>query len=81
MPGLVLIQAPCQVVDDFSSKLDLQPFETVESIDANHMQMVKCFDKTEEQYRKIAGVLKQFMRSGSLQQKESSKDVSTFIDR
>ncbi|RYP36178.1 hypothetical protein DL767_003510 [Monosporascus sp. MG133] len=51
-----------KVVDDFSSKLDLQPFETVESVDTNHMQMARCSDKTDEQYRKIVGVLKQFMR-------------------
>ncbi|RYP47089.1 hypothetical protein DL768_006816 [Monosporascus sp. mg162] len=51
-----------KVVDDFSSKLDLRPFETVESVDTNHMQMARCSDKTDEQYRKIVGVLKQFMR-------------------
>ncbi len=26
------------------------------------MQMARCSDKTDEQYRKISGVLKQFMR-------------------
>jgi hypothetical protein len=57
-----LLDIKWQVVDDFSSRLDLQPFETVESIDADHMHMARCIDKTDEQYRKIAGVLKLFMR-------------------
>ncbi|MCJ1307313.1 hypothetical protein MMC25_000959 [Agyrium rufum] len=54
-----------KVVDDFSSKLDLpRPLETVESIDANHMQMVRCIDRTDPRYRAISGVLKQFLRGG-----------------
>ncbi|KAH6662246.1 Alpha/Beta hydrolase protein [Halenospora varia] len=49
---------------DFSSKLDLpRPLETVESIDANHMQMARCSDRADPRYRAIAGVLKQFMRN------------------
>jgi hypothetical protein len=52
------------VVDDFSSKLDLpRRLETVESIDANHMQMARCSDKADPRYRAIVGVLKQFIRS------------------
>ncbi|KAF2675937.1 hypothetical protein K458DRAFT_323244 [Lentithecium fluviatile CBS 122367] len=54
-----------KVVDDFSSKLDLpRGLETVESIDANHMQMARCSDTSDPQYRAVVGVLKQFMRSG-----------------
>jgi len=53
------------VVDDFSSKLDL-PFETVESMDANHRQMARCSDREDPRYRDILEVLKQFMRSGML---------------
>ena len=53
-----------QVVDDFSSKLDLpRSLETVESIDANHMQMARCSDRLDLRYRAISGVLKQFLRS------------------
>ncbi|KAF2963181.1 hypothetical protein GQX73_g10402 [Xylaria multiplex] len=56
-----------KVVDDYSSKLGLPPSsETVESIDANHMQIAKCKDKTDPQYQAIVGVLKQFIRSGKL---------------
>ena len=56
-------QRNLQVVDDFSWKLDLpQTQETVESIDANHMQMAKCSDRNDLRYRAIVGVLKQFMR-------------------
>lgn len=55
-----------QVVDNFSSKLGLPILETVESIDANHMQMAKCKDRSDESYRCIVGVLKQFLKRGSL---------------
>ena len=52
-----------QVVDDFSSKLDLpRSLETVESIDANHMQMARCSEKADARYRAIVGVLQQFIR-------------------
>ena len=52
-----------QVVDDFSSKIGLPGvLETPESIDANHMQMVKCKNRSDESYRAIAGVLKQFLK-------------------
>lgn len=52
-----------KVVDDFSSKLDLpSALETVESIDANHMQMARCRSKDDPRYRAISGVLKQFLR-------------------
>jgi hypothetical protein len=55
-------------VEDFSSKVGLpQPSETVESIDANHMQMARCRNKTDLQYRSILGVLKQAtIRVGAL---------------
>jgi hypothetical protein len=55
-----------QVVDDFSSKLDLpRAIETVESIDADHMQMARCRSRDDAQYRAVVGVLKKFVRSGS----------------
>lgn len=51
------------MVDDFSSKLALpKTLETVETINANHMQMARCSDKSEENYRAIVGVLKKFVR-------------------
>ena len=50
-------------MDDFSSKLDLpRELETVESIDANHMQMARYCSKDEYGYRAISGVLKGFVR-------------------
>jgi hypothetical protein len=50
-------------VDDFSSKLDLpKKLETVESIDANHMEMARCYNKDDSRYRAISGVLKRFIR-------------------
>ncbi|TRX96992.1 hypothetical protein FHL15_002298 [Xylaria flabelliformis] len=56
-----------KVVDDYSSKVGLPPaFETVESIDANHMQIARCRNKADPQYRDIVGVLKHFIRSGKL---------------
>lgn len=53
-------------MDNFSSKLDLPMLETVESIDANHMQMARCKDRSDESYRFIVGVLKQSLNIGSL---------------
>ena len=51
------------MVDDFSSKLDLpQAVETVESIDANHMQMASYSSRDDQGYRAIVGVLKACMR-------------------
>ncbi|RYP18020.1 hypothetical protein DL767_009912 [Monosporascus sp. MG133] len=53
------------VVSDFSSKVGLpEQLETVERIDANHMQMARCSDKTDQQYRVISKVLTQFIRTG-----------------
>ena len=52
-----------KVVDDFSSKVDLPAtLETVETIDANHMQMAKYRSKDDSGYRAISGVLKGFVR-------------------
>jgi hypothetical protein len=51
------------VVDDFSSKLGLpQALETVESIDANHMQMARFSSRDDQGYRAISGVLSAFVR-------------------
>ncbi|KAL6717684.1 hypothetical protein ACLMJK_005599 [Lecanora helva] len=55
-----------KVVDDFSSKLDHPKIETVESIDANHTQMARCSDKSDESYRSIAGVIKNFLKNTNL---------------
>jgi hypothetical protein len=50
-------------VDDFSSKLDLpRTFETVESIDANHMQMARYNSKDDQGYRAISAILRSFVR-------------------
>ncbi|KAF1936591.1 hypothetical protein EJ02DRAFT_459401 [Clathrospora elynae] len=52
-----------KVVDDFSSKLGLpRALETVESIDANHMQIARYSSKGDQGYRAISGVLKAFVR-------------------
>ncbi|KAM0817164.1 hypothetical protein AB5N19_02967 [Seiridium cardinale] len=50
-----------KVVDGFSSKTGL-PTEKVETIDANHMQIARCKDRGDEQYRSIFGVLREFIR-------------------
>ncbi|KFY90176.1 hypothetical protein V498_06140, partial [Pseudogymnoascus sp. VKM F-4517 (FW-2822)] len=53
-----------KVVDNFSSKLDLaREQETVETIDANHMEMARCSSRDDTCYRQICGVLKQFIRT------------------
>ena len=52
-----------QVVDDFSSKIGLPGMlETPERIDANHIQIAKCEDRSDESYRAIVAVLKQFLK-------------------
>ncbi|KFY18110.1 hypothetical protein V492_00135 [Pseudogymnoascus sp. VKM F-4246] len=52
-----------KVVDDFSSKLDLpQTLETVEGMDANHMEMARCFNRADPRYRAILGLLRKFIR-------------------
>ncbi|KAI0179599.1 hypothetical protein GGR52DRAFT_579405 [Hypoxylon sp. FL1284] len=46
-----------KVIDDFSSKLGLpSPFETVESMDTNHIQMARCSMKTEPPYSVLSQV-------------------------
>jgi hypothetical protein len=66
-------------VDDFSLKLDLpRELETVESIDANHMQMARYCSKDEYGYRAISGVLKNFVRQG-LDGKETSPTRSADV--
>ncbi|KFY77721.1 hypothetical protein V498_09277 [Pseudogymnoascus sp. VKM F-4517 (FW-2822)] len=61
-----------KVVDNFSSKLDLaREQETVETIDANHMEMARCSSRDDACYRQICGVLKQFIRTG-LSNKETN---------
>lgn len=53
-----------QVVDDFSSKLDLPlNIQTVESVDADHRQMTKFASSEDAGYRAIVSVLKKFIRS------------------
>jgi hypothetical protein len=64
-------------VDDFSSKLDLpSALETVESIDANHMQMARCSSKDDPRYRAIVGVLRQFVRKGLLKKQTTLVDAA-----
>ncbi|MCJ1381674.1 hypothetical protein MMC17_004785 [Xylographa soralifera] len=66
-----------KVVDDFSSKIGLPGvLETPESIDANHMQMVKCKDRSDESYRAIAGVLKQFLKKRSTRSELSIRSAT-----
>ncbi len=48
-------------MSDASSKLGLPKIETIESIDANHMQMARCKDRSDESYRFIVAVVKQFL--------------------
>jgi len=56
-----------QIVDDFLSKINLlSVLKTLESIDANYMQMIKCKNQANESYRIIANVLKQFLKERSL---------------
>lgn len=58
-----------KVVDDLSSKIGLAGIETVETIDADHRQMARCSTRSDQQYRAVFAVLRQFVR-----QKEKDKD-------
>ncbi|KAI1661935.1 hypothetical protein F4813DRAFT_346255 [Daldinia decipiens] len=54
-----------KVVDDFSSKVGLPEMqETVETIDADHMQMARCSNRTDQQYESISGVIQLFIAEG-----------------
>lgn len=44
--------------------MGLPLLETVETIDANHMEMARCVSRNDSPYQAIVGVLKQFMGSG-----------------
>jgi hypothetical protein len=49
-------------VDDYSSKLGLgEPYEKVETIDENHMNMVRCFSREDVKYKAILGVIQEFL--------------------
>jgi len=68
------------VVDDFSSKLDLpEALETVETINANHMQMARCSDKSDEHYRAILGILKRFVRSCQADRDRTGTQLTTAV--
>ncbi|OAL56153.1 hypothetical protein IQ07DRAFT_558137 [Pyrenochaeta sp. DS3sAY3a] len=70
-----------KVVDDFSSKLDLpRELETVESIDADHMQMARCSSRGDQGYRAISGVLKAFVRQDVAGQQTSPGTVGGVRD-
>lgn len=69
-------------MDDFSSKLDLpRSLETVESIDANHMQMARCGDRSDPRYRAIVGVLQQFIHPTVLDGNGRLQEVSSTASR
>jgi hypothetical protein len=49
------------VVNDFSSRLD-HPLETVESIDANHMQMAKFKGMGDAGYQKLSKAILSYIQ-------------------
>ena len=64
------------MVDDFSSKVDLpSEQETVETIDANHMQMTKFSSRDDSGYRAVSGVLKTFIERHLNAQEAVSTEV------
>ncbi|SPO02492.1 uncharacterized protein DNG_05165 [Cephalotrichum gorgonifer] len=73
-----------KIVSDFSSILGL-PDEAVETLNADHRQMVKCTGKTDDRYRAISGVLKQLVRysveSFPIGPDSGSPPVSSFRDQ
>lgn len=52
-----------KAADDFSSKINLPSAqETVETIDANHMQTTKYGSKDDAGYQAVSGILKAFIK-------------------
>jgi hypothetical protein len=69
-----------QVVDDFSSKLDLaQSIETVQSIDANHMQMARCTSRNDPRYRSISTVLRRAVQKTLQEQADETRKLKNRI--
>lgn len=63
-------------MDNFSSKLDLaREQETVETIDANHMEIARYSSRDDTCYRQICGVLKQFIMTGLPSRGTNSTDT------
>ncbi|KAK3938160.1 putative kinesin light chain [Diplogelasinospora grovesii] len=66
-----------KVVNDFSSKLNLpRSLKTVETLDANHMQIARYSDKANPWYRAIVDVLQQFIYSIEVSSIESRVKAS-----
>lgn len=53
-------------MQSFSSKVNSPKHEKIESINANHVDMIKCRAKTDSNYRKIKGVLEEFLDTEAL---------------
>ena len=49
--------------------------ETVESIDANHMQMVRYSSRDDQGYRAVVGILKEYVRK-ELERQETLPSVA-----
>ncbi|KAI1416198.1 hypothetical protein F5Y13DRAFT_128814 [Hypoxylon sp. FL1857] len=66
-----------KVVSDYSSIVDLPDiFETVQSINANHSEMVKCKSRDDPQYRDISDVLRRIIRDIPLGTVELASEVA-----
>jgi hypothetical protein len=69
-------------VDDFSSKLDLpEALETVESIDADHRQMVRYSSKHDQGYRAVLSILKAFVQKEFQRQQIPPTNVTAAASR
>lgn len=52
------------------------PDEPVETLNADHRQMVKCIGKDDDRYRAISGVLKQLHRYSARSFPSGRKEIS-----
>ncbi|VUC24625.1 unnamed protein product [Clonostachys rosea] len=63
-----------KIVDDVSSKLGLpQALERVETLDADHRQMVKCTGREDYRYQTIRGVIQHFIRRSQVDTSSATK--------
>ncbi|CAH0005086.1 unnamed protein product [Clonostachys byssicola] len=71
-----------KIVDDFSSRLGLpQAFEKVETLDADHKQMVKCTGREDDRYRTIRTVIQHFIHRPPVEASSAARITNTAASR
>ena len=66
-----------QVVDDFSSRFDEIPMQVIETINANHREMVRFRNEACSGYRQVSGALRNYV--SYLTPKDDAKRICTWL--